>query len=400
MMADRRILIILLAFLATAVACAAHTSNRKAHQMTRADGINVRCLEPPPDVIAHSQSLNIDLAVKNLGEVVRGSAGTQLDSQRIRNISAQVADFEVIEFRFCMQYANGILTPEEYRRFLQLLPLLRESSGTVPPARRELSELGIPYAPSEFLTRVKQEDTDAVRLFLDAGMSPNVADGSGQTVLMWAAAHGNTSFVEALIARGANVNARTSYGRSSALTVSAQKGHARVVRVLLERGAEVNRNGEALVEAARRGHREVVRELLNHGMDINSKTYSGTTALIAAAHEGHGDLVELLLAKGAGVNAKGSFGRTALIEAAIRGDTGIVHALLARGAQVNDKGDDGRTALIWAADGGHAEIGQALLSSGADVTVKDKGGRTALMRAKENRSNSVVELLMKAGANE
>jgi ankyrin repeat protein len=399
MMAERSILILLLA---TLVACAAQPSARTPHQMTRTDGISVRCLEPPPDVITRTQSVNIDLAVKNLGDVVRGSAGTQLDSERIRTISAQVADFEVIEFRFCMQYANGVLTPEEYRRFLRLLPLLRESSGTVPPARRELSQLGIPYAPSEFLTRVKQQDADAVRLFLEAGMSPDVADESGQTALMWAAAHGNTAIAQALLAKGANVNARTSYGINSALTVSARKGDARVVRVLLEHGAEINRNGEALVEAARRGHREVVQVLLAGGMDVNAKTYSGTTALIAAAHEGHAELVELLLARNAGMNAKGSFGRTALIEAASQGHTAIVRALLSRGANVhiNEKGDDGRTALIWAAYGGHAEIAQALLTSGADVTLKDKGGRTALMRARENQYRPIVELLTKAGAKE
>src|SRR5437868_4780391 len=57
---------------------------------------------------------------------------------------------------------------------------------------------------------------------------------------LWAAArNGDARAVEALLAKGADVNAKTHYG-ASALWFAAYKGHANVVTLLLKKGAEAN----------------------------------------------------------------------------------------------------------------------------------------------------------------
>ena len=59
----------------------------------------------------------------------------------------------------------------------------------------------------------------------------------------------------------------------------------------------------------------MVQALIAKGADVNAKAGDGRTALIQASEIGHLDVVRALLAKGADVNAKTNDGRTALTAA-------------------------------------------------------------------------------------
>jgi ankyrin repeat protein len=69
-----------------------------------------------------------------------------------------------------------------------------------------------------------------------------------------------------------------------------------------------------------KGHEAVVRLLLEKGADIDRTTGSGRTALHLAAMSGHLAVVRLLLEKGADVDGTTSNGQMALHSAAVRGD--------------------------------------------------------------------------------
>ena len=56
--------------------------------------------------------------------------------------------------------------------------------------------------------------------------------------------------------------------------------------------------------AAERGHAEIVKLLLDRGSDINAKNSDGVTSLMAAAEKGHTEVVRLLLDKGVDLNVK------------------------------------------------------------------------------------------------
>jgi ankyrin repeat protein len=60
------------------------------------------------------------------------------------------------------------------------------------------------------------------------------------------------------------------------------------------------------------GHKDVVEALIGRGAEVNAQKTDGCTALMLAARMGHKDIVEALLAKSAKVNAKASNGQTAL----------------------------------------------------------------------------------------
>jgi ankyrin repeat protein len=67
-----------------------------------------------------------------------------------------------------------------------------------------------------------------------------------------------------------------------------------------------------LIAAASDGDANAVQVLLARGADVNAKTNNGQTALMLASGYRHLDVVQALLAAGADVNAKDSRGRTAL----------------------------------------------------------------------------------------
>jgi ankyrin repeat protein len=253
--------------------------------------------------------------------------------------------------------------------------------------------------------------------------------------LIDAAGRGDAAAVQALLAKGTDVNAKDSNGRTALIEASLynDNSHVEVVRALLAKGADVNakdRSGTtALIEASRRksprtahgdparssgyahkGNLQVVQALLAKGADVNAKGRNATTALIAASQGGFLEVVQALLANGADVNAKDSDGTTALMMASSfnGGFLDVVQALLAKGADVNVKDSDGATALIRAIHGdldwrghenGYRAVAQALLATkGVDINAKTNSGMTALMMACNSRDLEVVQALHAKGA--
>lgn len=115
----------------------------------------------------------------------------------------------------------------------------------------------------------------------------------------------------------------------------------------VQNSKSANNSDTALMLAADKGNIETVQALLAKGADVNTEN-DGNTALMLAAMNGHAEIVQALLAKGADVNVKANNSDTALMEAAADGHTEIVQALLTNGTDVNAKNnDDGRTALMF-----------------------------------------------------
>ena len=154
--------------------------------------------------------------------------------------------------------------------------------------------------------------------------------------------------------------AGTSPALSGALHMAAQEGHTEIVKALLAAGAEVNAKDKD------------GRTARNAGAEVTAKEDQGAwTALHWAVQGGHTETVKALLADGAAVNAKYDLlGWRALDLAAQSGYTEIVKALLASGAAVNAKDDGGWTALHLAALTGHPETVKALLAGGAAGNAK------------------------------
>jgi ankyrin repeat protein len=116
-----------------------------------------------------------------------------------------------------------------------------------------------------------------------------------------------TEEAAALVERGAPVDGISRYG-STPLYTAAVDGKAEIVRMLLEAGADPNKesagesDGTPLCAAASWGYAEVVRLLLQYGADpnrIERPDEFPMTALAWARRNHHDEVAHLLLENGA-----------------------------------------------------------------------------------------------------
>jgi hypothetical protein len=126
-------------------------------------------------------------------------------------------------------------------------------------------------------------------------------DSNGQTPLSWAAAKGNEAVVKLLLEKGADLESKDKkYGRTP-LSWAAESGHKAVEGTKLE---SKSKHGQtSLSWAARKGYKAVVK-LLEKGADLESKDNYGQTPLSYAAERGDEAVVKLLLEKGAELESK------------------------------------------------------------------------------------------------
>jgi ankyrin repeat protein len=126
--------------------------------------------------------------------------------------------------------------------------------------------------------------------------------------------------------------------RQAAFVNSAHNGNVGTMKLLLALGANAN--------------------------ELECPTDRCRTPLIAAVQGGQYEAVKLLISRGADVNKRMKRGQTALMFASYYGHTELVKLLLASGADVNTD-FEGDTALSWAKQQGHAEIVSLLIATGA-----------------------------------
>ena len=119
-----------------------------------------------------------------------------------------------------------------------------------------------------------------------------------------------------------------------------------------------------------------------------------TTPLFAAAFRGHAEVVKVFLEHGANASAKDAYGFTALHRSAVMGHKEVVVLLLEKGgADVSAIDAAGMTALHRSSRWGHEEVVRMLLDHGADVSVKDNVGETAQDLATARSRLQVVAML-------
>ena len=243
--------------------------------------------------------------------------------------------------------------------------------------------------------KIIEEHADIIRLYKDSA-------------LFFAARYGHQSIVKLLLDKGADINHN---GYNPALMVAADNGHKDVVEYLLSRGAQVNvrgRNGyTALHKAAFGAHHEIVKILIDHGADKELVNDAGQTALLKCVLQDDEDdcqeldkTAEALLFYGKqmeGFNLTQTL-RWAISHDKMRTATAILTNIKFRTEAVNAFFPGlGMTPLMLASMGGRTELVKILLNMGADARMRGADSVSALGLAISGDLHETVEALLDHG---
>lgn len=226
------------------------------------------------------------------------------------------------------------------------------------------------------------------------------------TPLKTAAACGHLNIVKVLVERGAEVysNPMASY---PAVMDAAWNKQEEIVNYFLneipEKAVGTNGLGVTINLAARQGWTEIVREHIERDpLAVHQRGWIGDTPLHWPCHNGFGDIVKLLIDNGADIEADeiNWLGGKPLHWASEHAPN-TTKILLEHGANVNSRNEKedspcyGRTPLIHNATQREdcSEITEMLLKAGADLNAIDKKGKTALQWAKEKKNTKIESIL-------
>ena len=235
-------------------------------------------------------------------------------------------------------------------------------------------EDGYPTTASGLYDAVANNDVEAVRDLVDAGVDVNAKGTVGESILTNAVIRAGPEVVQILVDAGADVNAEDNFGRT-------------VLTAAIDFGA----------------HPDIVRLLVDAGADVNAP-YEGSTMLsLAIGHyDANPEMVQVLVDAGADVNTRDDRGNSVLFKAVETGDPEIVRILTHAGADVNAKDDRGSSVLHQAVSKFEpsAEIVRILLDAGSDVNAKDNFNHSVLLGAIRSENAEIIQILVDAGAKE
>lgn len=247
-------------------------------------------------------------------------------------------------------------------------------------------------------------DAKEVLESLESGADPDAASRTGVTPLLAAVYGGNVEAVRTVVERGAHIN-RIPRGYRSWTWTGARipLGHQALAKA-------ASLGDTALVLAAQLGHADIVSVLLEHGADPNLANLEGDTPLSVAAEQGHDKIVAMLLAKGVDPNeaqrsapaytARATIGikpeerNPPVCLAAQGGYEETVKVLLEKGADPDVAGFAGKTALFWAVERGYVKVANLLLDHHANPDIQSAAGMTPLMEASQDGRVELVRDLV------
>lgn len=224
-----------------------------------------------------------------------------------------------------------------------------------------------------FAVAIEDGDLEAVKALIEgegaAVDTPIVYGESSITPLQKASWDGDLPIVEYLLSKGANVNARDTQSKETALTNAVKRSHTEIVKALIAAKADVSLRDmfdfNAFTSAVAAGNQEIAGMLLDAGAKVGDGA-SGLTPLAFAVSSGNVEMIRFLAGRGADLDQGAKKGeQTALISAILAAQVEAVKTLIELKANVNTKMKDGTTPLKMARKGDQEDIVALLVVAGA-----------------------------------
>jgi ankyrin repeat protein len=152
----------------------------------------------------------------------------------------------------------------------------------------------------DFIAAVTFDQPATIEKLLARGFDPNTPNEKGIPGLLLAIQSDSPKAAMILAKHPkTNLNSLNQHDESP-LMLAAINNQLQLAKVLIERGADVNKAGwTPLHYAATKGHRDMMRLLMDHEAYIDSESENGTTPLMMAAYYASPLTVKLLLEEGA-----------------------------------------------------------------------------------------------------
>jgi ankyrin repeat protein len=231
-----------------------------------------------------------------------------------------------------------------------------------------------------------------VQVLLEFNADPNY-EGPDGTALQAAVTHNQIEIVKLLVEHDADVNRRRDEDTKTAVhNAISLKSDMTIARYLVEKGADVNLRtslSSPLFSACLNNNADMVRLLLEKGANVND-VFDGIWTPLHGAYNS-AVVTRLLLEAGALVDrVLEKSGRSPLFLAAEWGQTDVVEVLLEYNADVNlqyllqeeEDSMSGFTPLVATLSEKHGGAARLLLEAGADTSVKPTNGLLPLTYAK------------------
>lgn len=164
----------------------------------------------------------------------------------------------------------------------------------------------------ELLEAARLGNESATMRLLLRGVDPNIREKDAGPVIVFAAREKSFGVVRALALDARTLIDAPNAQKETALMYAALHGDLETVKVLIQKGAEVNREGwSPLHYAASSGHTEVIKLLLENHAYIDAASPGNVTPLMLAARHNNTSASRLLVEEGADPSLKSDQGLTA-----------------------------------------------------------------------------------------
>ncbi|HLL20439.1 MAG TPA: ankyrin repeat domain-containing protein [Rubrivivax sp.] len=184
----------------------------------------------------------------------------------------------------------------------------------------------------DFFRAVNIDNVGVVNQLLARGFDPNAANDQGQVALYLALRDDAPRVAAALLAHPQIKLDLANASGETPLMIAALKSNLQWVQRLVERGAQVNRQGWTPLHYAASSSEidstAVAAFLLDRGAVINARAPNGNTPLMMAARYGAFRSVDLLLTRGADPRLTNSAGMSAAELARLEGRDSLALKLL------------------------------------------------------------------------
>lgn len=236
----------------------------------------------------------------------------------------------------------------------------------------------------------------------------NATDVAGRTPLILASQNGHSKAVRVLIEKGANINKQDA-STNSALSIAFMREYNEIVDLLLEREEieipniiikDTTKKLKLLQQVVHHNNIVCTKKILSSIPDAFNLTQIGgayplTNILKLAVRNGNIKIVDLLLKRR---DIATSLTGSLLTEAAKSGRLEITKSLVNRGVDINATDEIGRTPLMLAVMNGHLKTVETLIAKGADINKQDAATNSPLNFAVLKGDAAMVKMLLKHNA--